>query len=253
MRRAWDPTVLSVPDVTERALELFVSCQSEALSARGRFDVVISGGSTPLPLYHRLAREPNLPWPFTHVYWADERFVPPDDERSNARAAKEAFLDSLPIPDANLVPWPILATPQASAMRYAEQLEERLGPAPSFDLTLLGLGGDGHTASLFPGTGAVNAEGLTLALAPTSQPEPRLSLTAACLSRSKVVAFLVAGEDKRAALLGSLGNEGYSDGYSDGDPGRDSTGGLDEHPARGISAVERLLVITDLDLGKPRT
>lgn len=231
-RGMWDPDVMTVPDITAAALELFVGSQRDAIDRSGTFDVVVSGGSTPVPLFRALATRSDLPWARTRVYWADERFVPPEDERSNAGAARKAFLDQVGIPPGNIVAWPILATPADSAAAYAATLRSTLGSTPTFDLTLLGMGDDGHTASLFPGTGAVNAKGLTVSLKPPSQPNPRLSLTSEALSRSRVVAFLIEGEKKRKALLAALGEQG----------------GIDEHPARAIGAIERLLVITDLDL-----
>lgn len=228
----WDPDVMTVPDITSTALELFVDCQTNAVERSGTFEVVLSGGSTPVPLFHALATRPDLPWSRTRVFWADERYVPPDDDRSNFGAARKAFLDQVSVPPENIVAWPIMETPAGSARAYAASLRSLLGSSPTFDLTLLGMGDDGHTASLFPGTGAVNATGLTVSLAPPSQPNPRLSLTAEALSRSRVVAFLIEGEKKRSALQAALGGNGT----------------IDEHPVRAIGAIERLLVVTDLDV-----
>jgi len=226
-----DPEILHADDVAAAALELFERTQRSAVAARGRFVVSLSGGSTPLPMYRALAARNDLPWRDTWVAWGDERYVPPEHPDSNAGAAREAFLDAVPVPREQVLPWPHLATPEGSASAYAATLRGALGDAPTFDLTLLGLGADGHTASLFPGTGAALEPALTLVVRPPDQPRTRLSLGAAALSRSRVVAFLVRGEEKRAALRATL----------------HGTGDLDRFPARAIGALERLLVITDLD------
>jgi 6-phosphogluconolactonase len=225
--------ILRVNDVTRAALELFERSMVDAVERRNRFAVALSGGSTPLPLYRALSERSDLPWSRTWVVWGDERYVPPDHPESNAGAARKAFLEAVPIPDAQVLPWPYLDTPEASAGAYAAALEAALGPEPAFDLTLLGLGADGHTASLFPGTGAALETGLTLVVRPPEQARVRLSLSAPALSRSRQVAFLVQGEGKRAALEATL----------------EGTGELDRFPARAVSARERLLVITDLTAG----
>ncbi len=226
-----DPEILHVDDVAAAGLALFEATQRAAVAARGRFAVALSGGSTPLPMYRALAARSDLPWHATWVAWGDERYVPLDHRDSNAGAARKAFLDATPVPGEQVLPWPHLATPEDSASAYAATLRGALGDAPVFDLTLLGLGADGHTASLFPGTGAALASGMTLVVRPPDQPQTRLSLGAAALSRSRVVAFLVRGEEKREALHATL----------------NGTGDLDRFPARAISSLERLLVITDLD------
>lgn len=232
----WTPDLLVTDDVPAESLRIFEEVMRRAVEDRGRFAVALSGGSTPLPLFRALARRVDLPWDRAEVIWGDERFVPPEHPDSNARAAREAFLDALPLPPGRVHPWPILDTPEASARRYADLLEARLGADGGVDLCLLGLGGDGHTASLFPGTGAARATGWTVVSRPASQPTPRLSLTAEAIGRSRVVAFLVAGEEKRAALEASLA-------------GSDQ---VDRHPARAIAARERLLVVTDLRGVTPR-
>ncbi len=226
-----DPEILHVHDVASAALELFEETLRSAVAARGRFVVALSGGSTPLPMYRALAARSDLPWHAVWVVWGDERYVPQDHPDSNAGAARKAFLDAVPVPEAQVLPWPHLATPEASASAYAATLRTALGDTPTLDLVLLGLGADGHTASLFPGTGAALEPALTLVVRPPDQVRTRLSLGAAALSRSRVVAFLVRGEEKRAALQATLNGAGE----------------LDRFPARAISALERLLVITDLD------
>lgn len=226
--------IRTVDDVAAEALALFIATQRDALERRGRFVVNLCGGSTPLPVYRALSGRRDLPWDRTWVTWGDERFVPHDHPRSNFRAAREALLDGVPVPTPQILPWPYRKdlAPDEAAEEYAASLREAFGDPPVFDLTLLGLGDDGHTASLFPGTGAALRDGLATAVLPASQPEPRLSLTAPALSRSRTVAFLVQGEAKRAALEATL--------RGGGDP--------DRYPARAVTALEELVVITDLDV-----
>ena len=146
-------------------------------------------------------------WIQTQVFWGDERFVPHDDEQSNYGAAKEHLLHHVPIPDGQVHPWPYLeGEPERSAHAYASILSEVLGDTSTFDLTFLGLGDDGHTASLFPGTGAVHADGLTTVVQSEGK-GTRLSFTAPLINQSRTVAFLVQGEKKREALEATLHGE----------------------------------------------
>ncbi len=225
--------ITSTNDLTRSALRLFADEIERSVDARGRFVVALSGGSTPLGLYRALAERPELPWGQTLVFWGDERFVPHEHPDSTYRATREALLNALPIPAGNIHPWPApderVGLEQA-AEHYAGTLQEVLGDPPIFDLQLLGLGDDGHTASLFPGTSAVHAQGLTVASRPKSVKQPRLSLTASALSHSRAVVFLVSGENKREALRATL--QGSND--------------EDRYPARAVSALERLVWLTDL-------
>jgi 6-phosphogluconolactonase len=223
---------ITTPDPVAYAAELITDAVARAMAARGRFLMVLSGGGTPVPLYRRLAELPGIPWRRIHVFWADERFVPADHAESNQRAVRESLLERVAIPTEQVHPWPILETPAASAAAYAGELARAAGDPPEFDFTLLGLGGDCHTASLFPGTGAHLASGLTVASRPPSVGQDRLSLTASALGRSRTTVFLVTGHEKRAALAGLLAENGDSDAC----------------PARAIEARERLLVLTDQPL-----
>ena len=140
------------------AADLFVSLAREVIGARGRFSVALSGGGTPKPVYELLATKPyadDIDWGRVHVGWGDERCVPPDDERSNFRMAKLALLDKVPIPPANIHRIKGELPPAEAADGYERELRALLGddtPFGAFDLVLLGLGDNGHTASLFPGT-----------------------------------------------------------------------------------------------------
>lgn len=226
--------IRTVDNVAEAAGALLLEKAERSVQERGRFVVVLSGGSTPLKMYAWLIKEhADAPfWEHTHVFWGDERFVPHEHPDSNYGAAKKALLDTLPIPSEQVYPWPYLAgDPERAAHTYADTLEQ-LDDAP-FDLTFLGLGDDAHTASLFPGTGAVFDEGLTTVVRPPGK-GVRLSLTARALSRSRTVAFLVQGEGKRDALNATLSPDGRSD--------------LDRTPAQAINAREELMWLTDVTL-----
>ena len=199
---------LSDPEVlARRAVDLLIAAANET---DGRFAVALSGGSTPRRLYELLARPPYrdaFPWHRTHVFWGDERFVPKADARSNYRMTHEALLSHVPIPPANVHPLPTQdTTPLDAAMGYENELKSFYGAAafdpsrPLFDVALLGLGVDGHTASLFPGSGAL-AERERWVVAVTEGPvEPRLSLTYPPLESSRRVLFLVEGPEKRAIV-----------------------------------------------------
>lgn len=227
--------IRTVDNVSEAAGALLLEKAQRSVQERERFVVVLSGGSTPLKMYAWLIEgHADAPfWEHTHVFWGDERFVPHDHPDSNYGAAKKSLLDALPIPTEQVYPWPHLAgEPERAAHTYADTLEQALDDAP-FDLTFLGLGDDAHTASLFPGTGAVFDEGLTTVVRPPGK-GTRLSLTARMLSRSRTVAFLVQGDGKRDALRATLSPDDHPD--------------FDRTPARAISAQEELVWLTDVML-----
>lgn len=231
--------VMVVTDVTAAAYELVVNATNEAAARRGRALLNLSGGSTPLPLYRRLLQA-ELPWQQLFTTWGDERFVPLESAESNAGVAIRTLLDHVPIPAEQVLTWPILADADASAASYQQLLEGEFGPEPVFDVTLMGLGDDGHTASLFPGSGDVQRSGLTLvttAPAGVKPSGPRLSMSAAALSRSRIVIFLVSGANKLPALRASFGPAAQA---------RDAPS-LDAHPARAIGALGRLVVVTDVE------
>jgi 6-phosphogluconolactonase len=172
----------------------------------GVFTVALSGGGTPRRLYELLAGLPYrelFPWRRTHLFWGDERFVPRDDESSNYRMVHDAMLSRAPVPAANIHPVPTEGlTPEAAASEYEGQLKsfygaEHLDPArPLFDVNLLGLGPDGHTASLFPGTAALQEHERWVAAVVGPKPT-RITLTYPALESSRHAAFLVAGKEKR--------------------------------------------------------
>jgi 6-phosphogluconolactonase len=182
-----------------------------AATKDGIFSIALSGGSTPKRLYQLLAGPAYLdrfPWPRTHWFWGDERFVPHDDALSNYRMVREALLSRAPIPAANIHPMPTEGlSPGAAAAAYERELKsfygaECLDPArPLFDVTLLGLGPDGHTASLFPDTAVLDERRNWVAAVIDTKSEPRITLTYPALESSRNAAFLVAGEEKREILV----------------------------------------------------
>jgi 6-phosphogluconolactonase len=190
--------------------ELFARLCEEAVRARGRFSVALSGGSTPRGMYELLAKPPlreRVVWDSVHVFWGDERWVPQDDPRSNYGAAMRALLDLVPIPPEQVHPVAYLASPEASASAYEAELRRYFGQSLRFDLVLLGMGADGHTASLFPGTPALG-EHRKWATWVQAADVPRVTLTADVINQAGTVAFLVAGADKAATLKRVMGQAG---------------------------------------------
>lgn len=219
-----EPRVRVVSDAEELARAAageFARRAAEAARARGRFTVALSGGSTPRAVYRLLGGEGDggavypsrVPWDKVHVFWGDERHVPPDHPDSNYKAAREAMLSRVPIPEANVHRVPA-ELPEAA--RVAEEYEGTLrsffalkeGLAPRFDLILLGMGADGHTASLFPGSEALR-ETRRLVVAPWVErlAAHRITLTPPALNASACVMFLAHGQEKAETLLAVLAGE----------------------------------------------
>jgi 6-phosphogluconolactonase len=188
-----------------------------ALATPDRFSLCLSGGSTPEGLYLRLAEPPYqgaFPWARTHLFWGDERFVPKDDARSNYRMAKAALLGHAPIPPENVHPVDTAAAdPEAAAAAYQETLQAFYGAAaldparPLFDVNLLGLGEDGHTASLFPGSPVLDERAAWTAAVVGAKAEARVTLTYPALESARHAVFLVEGAGKRAMLKRLIAGE----------------------------------------------
>src|ERR1700687_5848952 len=200
--------VLSDPEtMARRVAEWMIEL---AYAKNGTFAVCLSGGSTPQLFYEHLAEPPyrgRFPWARTHWFWGDERFVPRNDALSNYRMVREALLSRAPIPATNVHPIPTEGlSPDAAASAYERELKsfygaERLDPArPLFDVTLLGLGPDGHTTSLFPNTAVLAERDRGVAAVVGAKSEARITLTYPVLESSRSAVFLVAGEEKRATL-----------------------------------------------------
>jgi len=166
--------------------------------------VALSGGSTPRRLFELLSRAPykdKVPWPQVHLFWGDERCVPPDHADSNYRMTREMLLDHIDIPPQNVHRVRGELPPPQAAQEYRAELESILGPSPRFDLILLGMGSDGHTASLFPDSSALDErEQAAVAVYAEHLDSWRVTLTLPVLNRARHVLFLVTGATKARAL-----------------------------------------------------
>jgi len=208
------PIVTVLPDpatLAEAAAEHVAAQAATATAARGRFTIALSGGSTPKALYARLADpawRDAIDWSAWHVFWGDERLVPPDDPNSNVGLAERALLARVPIPAAQVYRVPVDAGGRVAVARAYEAVLRRVfdlapGAWPRFDLVLLGLGGDGHTASLFPGHPALDEHTRLVVGTPPGTLPPtldRVTLTLPVLNTARAVTFLAAGADKAAVL-----------------------------------------------------
>jgi len=184
--------------LADQAAALILDAARAAITAHGVFHLVLAGGHTPKDAYERL-REVGANWAKWQIYFGDERCLPRGDPERNDTMARRAWLDHIRIPPVNVHPIPAEQGAEKGAERYAEILRR----VPEFDLVLLGLGEDGHTASLFPGRkeglGKNDADAIVVRAAPKPPPE-RVSLSAARLSRARRALFLVGGESKREAV-----------------------------------------------------
>jgi 6-phosphogluconolactonase len=193
--------------LSRAALEELLRAMQEAIKQRGRFAVALAGGRTPSKLYALWAHAENYgvrtPWDRVHLFWGDERYVPHDDPASNYRMARETLIEHVPIPAGNVHAMPTdLPEPAKAAEAYEAELRGFFGAgAPAFDLQLLGLGVEGHTASLFPGSPALEEkERWVAAVQVAAKPPRRLTLTPVVLNQGRNTFFLVSGADKREIL-----------------------------------------------------
>ena len=169
----------------------------EAVAARGVAQIALAGGSTPIPLYHRLAMMA-LPWDHVELWFGDERAVPPDHPMSNYLMVRTALFDEMT--DARVHRIQGEMDPVAAASAYERELVGKLGVPPQLDLVLLGLGPDGHTASLFPHAPALAETERWVVASPSSAGDPRITLTAKTICAARHVRFFVLGESKAAVL-----------------------------------------------------
>src|SRR5262245_54627693 len=197
--------------------ERMVMLASEAVQARARCLIALSGGSTPKPLYELLANAPyaaRIDWARMHLFWGDERCVPPDHPDSNYRMTRKALLERVPIPAENVHRVRGEDEPHQAAEAYERVLRQFFGsedrPTRSFDLVLLGMGPDGHTASIFPGTAATTESRRWAMAVHVEKPREmwRVTLTPVVLNAAANVTFLVAGPDKAARLREALREDG---------------------------------------------
>jgi len=193
--------------VAEEAAKRLTEALVRAIAARGTASLALSGGNTPRPAYERLAVASGIDWDKVHILWIDERAVPPTHERSNYKLAKEALLDRAPIPAANVHRMLGEGLSLESAAKSYAALLQALLPCeegvPVIDVAVVGMGDDGHTASLFPGeTSVENRDALALAIAaaPTLQREARLTVTTPVIERIRDTFALVSGKSKKGPL-----------------------------------------------------
>lgn len=195
--------------LAQEAARRFVAATQAAIAARGRFTVALSGGSTPKALFGVLAALPyreQIEWANVQVFWGDERCVPPTDEQSNYRLARETLLTKVPIPEAQIHRIPAEDPDhERAALAYATTLRQIFaladGEFPTFDLIHLGLGPEGHTASLFPGSPALSADRALVAAPYVEQVAAyRITLTPPTINAAREVQFLVAGAGKAAIV-----------------------------------------------------
>lgn len=194
------------------AADRLVEIGNQAVKAKDRFNLVLAGGSTPQVMYQTLASDEfrhQLDWKKVHIFWGDERCVPPDDPLGNYHMARQALLDPLAIPGENIHRMAGELEPDLAAKNYNHELQHHFGQVdfPLFDFILLGLGQDGHTASLFPGSMAVlEREKWVAAVEHVTPPPPfvpRITLTVPVINAAAHVLFLVSGADK-AEILGRV-------------------------------------------------
>ena len=193
----------TIPEFFEQAAHLISSAAADAIRQRGMFSIALSGGSTPKGLFQLLATpawRDRIDWSKTHVFWGDDRYVPHTDQRSNFRMTKETLLDRVGVPESNIHPIPTDVSPEEAALRYEQTLREVLHDGadfPKIDLNLLGLGENGHTASLFPHRPILH-EGKRLVIS-DFVPEAnmhRITMTVPMINAGRKIVFLMAGESK---------------------------------------------------------
>lgn len=198
------PKIMVVPDaqqLAEAGAALFEKSVADAVEHRGRAAAALSGGSTPRAMNRLLAGPPyvdRIPWKRLHLFWVDDRMVAVDDPASNFGAAKDDFVSRVPIPPRQVHPMPVLDPPMLGADQYTRELKNHFGStAAVFDLILLGIGTDGHTASLFPHQADAHQGSEWVLSAKGGNPDVyRLTLSYPVLNRARTTAFLVSGRDK---------------------------------------------------------
>jgi 6-phosphogluconolactonase len=192
-------------ELAREAAKLFVRETMRAAEAHGRSTVLLAGGETPRRCYENLSGPPfrdQVPWRKLHLFWGDERCVPAGDLRSNALMARRALLDHVPVPVSQIHPIAGDRPPTEAAGEYEKTLRSFFpGGLPRFDLVLLGLGTNGHTASLFPGTSALQEKNRwVVEVRPADDAIERVTLTTPVINEAACIAFLVAGKEKAEIL-----------------------------------------------------
>jgi len=197
--------VFRTPELLAQGIaDAFVAAARDAIAARQLFNVALAGGTTPRDAYRLLGQEPrraHVDWEHVRFYFGDERCVPPDDEQSNYRTAKEALLDRVAAAPEHVHRMRGEIAPEAAALEYARVLRDTQGESPRLDLCMLGIGSDGHTASLFPGQDPCSEDdALARAVYAESVQMWRLTITPKVINNSREVLFGISGEAKAAAL-----------------------------------------------------
>lgn len=193
-------------ELSRAAAQLFVDIALASVQERGRFTVALSGGGSPQRMYELLASErfkSRVPWDQTYVFWGDERFVPPDDPENNARMTRKKLLDFVPLPFDHIFPIPTSGQPDAAAEEYASILASMFGgdTLARFDFMLLGLGENGHTASLFPETEVLEEKSKWVdSVYIDAKDQYRITLTYPVINNSRHIAFIVHGNNKANVL-----------------------------------------------------
>lgn len=203
-----------------------------SISARGQFNFVLSGGSSPRKLYKLLASDPykkQIDWENTYFFFGDERFVPKGDPQRNSLMAKKALFDTLKIPKSNIFKVDTSGSPEQSAQKYAESIANHFQQKPvAFDFLLLGIGDNAHTASLFPHTEVLEATEATIKSVFVKEVDMyRITMTAPLINQAKNIAFLVFGKDKSEAVFQIL---------------EDKAGSVQQYPARLINSDDHKVV-----------
>lgn len=202
----------SLEQVSATAAEEIIQCAASAVEKRGVFRIALSGGSTPKTLYTRLSSDDlkkQMPWRSTHFFWSDERTVPPDHPDSNYRMAREAMFKHVDVSESQIHRIHAeVEDPNRAAEEYEKEIRQHFNvvtDVPQFDLILLGMGPDGHTASLFPGTEALNEQiRLVVSNWVSKFNTHRITFTVPLINHAATVMFLVCGEDKAATLKAVL-------------------------------------------------
>jgi 6-phosphogluconolactonase len=192
-------------EIASQAADIFVAAAQNAIEKQGRFVVALTGGSSPVALYKLLATpayQEKIDWEKVFVFWGDERWVPLDDALSNAKMANDTLLSHVNVPKNNIFPmYKQGVSAEAYALEYEKSIKSVTGEDGQFDLILLGMGDDGHTASLFPGQAVLQEQDKWVAayyLEPQSM--FRITLTAALINKAKQIVVLTFGENKAQAL-----------------------------------------------------
>ena len=192
--------------ISRKAVDIFLEMSGKSIAVKGRFAVALSGGNTPKRFYALLGSEPyirSIDWRHIHFFWADERCVPPEHADSNYRLAFDAFLSKVPLPEENIHRIKGEGQPDREARDYEHDIRRFFGASvlPVFDLIMLGIGEDGHTASLFPGSKILNEENRLVEFVHNkAKNHPRITLTLRVLTHAENIIVLVSGKNKASIV-----------------------------------------------------